>query len=537
MPDSTPDLIVIGGGPAGSTAASMASRAGLSVILLEREIFPRHHVGESLLPASMPILEELGVSQKIADAGFLPKYGATMVWGKTDSPWSWRFSETNTSYPHAYQVSRSEFDNILIERSAQLGVDVRYGCRVTNVVFKEGRAVGVEYDDPNRGSQFLKCRFILDASGQAAMISGSKNLRQWDDEFKNLAVYAYFEGAERLSKPDQNNIFVESYENGWIWNIPIRGNISSVGVVVDRDRSLELLKKLSVQEFFDSQVNIPPYTSAMLKNAVQVEEPVLIRDWSYVSKDMAGNGWATVGDAACFIDPLFSSGVHMALMSGVLASAYAVTCLESPDMAEQTMIVYEELIRREYTLFRELASLFYKTNRSVDSYFWEARRISGNSIDENARASFVKAVSGQSVRGYERAVLERGDIPQSVLEELESTNSKTKQRESRLNELGPSIVESVPVLHSETKVEKKPVLTDRRFEWGTLLYSPDRIEGTACSRFVEVLISDIDGISTLGEISRRLNEKSPGASFDDISRYVEQTIKILYMEGAVSELR
>ena len=141
------------------------------------------------------------------------------------------------------------------------------------------------------------------------------------------------------------------------------------------------------------------------------------------------------------------------------------------------------------------------------------------------------------MRGYERAVLERGDIPQSVLEELESTNSKTKQRESRLNELGSSIVESVPVLHSETKVEKKPVLTDRRFEWGTLLYSPDRIEGTACSRFVEVLISDIDGISTLGEISRRLNEKSPGASFDDISRYVEQTIKILYMEGAVSELR
>src|SRR5688572_30403437 len=139
------DVIVIGGGPGGSTAATMLARKGWQVLLFERERFPRDHVGESLLPATLPVLEELGVLPAVQAAGFLPKQGATMVWGKNPAPWSWYFRETNQRYPHAYQVWRPDFDQILLDNSRSHGVEVREGHQVRDVCFEQGRAVGVRY--------------------------------------------------------------------------------------------------------------------------------------------------------------------------------------------------------------------------------------------------------------------------------------------------------------------------------------------------------------------------------------------------------
>ena len=142
-----PDVIVIGGGPAGSPAASMLAARGISTLLLERERFPRHHVGESLLPASIPVLAELGALPAVQDAGFLPKWGATMVWGRDSTPWSWYFKETNLTYPHAYQVWRPKFDSILLDNSRAKGVDVRERHHVAEVLFDGGRAAGVRFRD------------------------------------------------------------------------------------------------------------------------------------------------------------------------------------------------------------------------------------------------------------------------------------------------------------------------------------------------------------------------------------------------------
>jgi flavin-dependent dehydrogenase len=195
------EIVVIGGGPGGSTTATMLARKGWSVLLLERETFPREHIGESLLPASMPILEDLGVLEAVAGEGFLPKFGATMVWGSGKDPWSWHFRETNRRYPHAYQVWRPRFDQLLLENSRAHGVDVREGHRVLDVLFDGSRATGVRYRTPEGTEETVAARIVVDASGQAGIIGRALRLRRTDPYFRNLAVYAYYEGAQQLPRP------------------------------------------------------------------------------------------------------------------------------------------------------------------------------------------------------------------------------------------------------------------------------------------------------------------------------------------------
>ena len=531
------DVVVIGGGPSGSCAASMAAKAGLSVVLLERDKFPREHVGESLLPASMPILRELGVEAEIAAAGFPVKYGATMVWGSGSEPWTWRFSETNQEYTSAYQVNRPEFDTIILNRARALGVDVREETQVIEVIFQDDRAVGVSCRKRLEDHFFIESGMVIDCSGQSSLISRARNLRQWDDSFQNLAIYGYFENAVSLPKPNENNIFIESFSEGWTWNIPLKGNIASVGIVLDSQKASKELQSRDVEDYFQANLSYAKESRRMLQSAKLLRPPKIVKDWSYTSTQIAGLSWVLAGDAACFIDPLFSSGVHMALMSGVLASAYAVTALSDPDMEIATAKVYEEMIRREYSLFRELAQLFYQTNRSIDSYFWEARKILDQNGTSTGREAFIKAVSGQSVRGYERAVLEKGELPQSFRYALESQQNLRHSRQRELGMYFNNWENLVPYLHEDTYVARKPVLSAGRFEWGLVLHSPERKEGTDCSSFVALLLDLIDGEATMRLISERLRDKVDSPNKIVINEYLKKTVEILYVEGAISRLR
>ena len=529
------DILVIGGGPAGSTAASMAAKSGLSVKICERSKFPREHVGESLLPASIPILEELGLGEKIKKAGFLPKYGATMVWGRDKTPWSWRFSETNKQNTHSYQVSRPIFDEILLRRSEELGVSVEEEASIDKVnISRLDR--GAFVTSMTKGQYFQPAKFIIDASGQSALVARNLNIREWDESFQNLAVYGYFSGAKRLEPPDENNIFIESYKNGWTWSIPLDDDTTSVGVVVDSESSVAELRKVDPASYLKSELSLSLQTSQMLSNANLISSVKVLKDWSYTTSQMAGNGWVLAGDAACFIDPLFSSGVHLAMMSGVLASAYAVTYLKDEVLGEESASVYEATFRQEYDHFRDLALLFYSSNRTVDSYFWEARRLFKEENYFSDRTSFIRAVSGQSVRGYERVALERGELPNEFMSAINLHNEKSEERNADLIRIHDSISLKVPSLSSEAKVERKPVLTSGEFEWGTVITTPFRKEGVPCSNLVANLLMKMDGEKSLINIVDDLSDSTDESTKAKLLDYSIEAISILYVEGVIDRL-
>jgi halogenation protein CepH len=546
--DGSADVVVIGGGPAGSTAATMLARKGLRVLLLERERFPRDHIGESLLPASMPVLEELGVLPTVRGAGFLPKWGATMVWGTDPAPWSWYFRETNKRYPHAFQVWRPQFDQLLLENSRDHGVDVREGHQVVEVLFDDAagspagagpavrasRATGVRYVTDGREG-IARARFVVDASGQQALLGRRLGLRRWDDFFRNLAVYAYFEGAARLPPPDETNILVESYPHGWFWNIPLHTGWMSTGAVVDSQAGQEGLRRAGPRAFLEEQIAQAPHTRALLARATLVYGPFVLKDWSYVSDEVAGDGYVLAGDAACFVDPLFSSGVHLALMSGVLAAAYVTTALKHPDLRAPAGGVYKELYYRQYGHFREMARLFYASNRTVESYFWEARRILGADDRLSPRHAFIQAVAGQSPLGYERVVLERGEAPPAFVAGVRAVEAERAARRDRLDRAtaAGALARAVPRLVDGVTVQRKPVLADGEFVWGHVLTTAGYPEGMPCSGFVAALVTHLDGRTPVARLVERLQALGDPARGDDIARSALTALGILYVDGTV----
>ena len=578
------DIIVIGGGPGGSAAATMLAHQGWQVLLLEREHFPRPHIGESLLPASIPILEELGVLPAVAAAGFLKKWGATMVWGRDQQPWSWYFGETNRRYPHSYQVWRPLFDQLLLDNAAAQGVTVRQGCQVTQVLFDAapsnpapesqpatdsahpartpaqsahpelvegvGRVIGVQFRDESGIVSTISAPFVLDASGQSALLGRQLNLRRWDESFRNLAVYAYYAEAGRLDPPAEGNIFIESYANGWLWTIPLPTGQASVGAVVDGAAGAAQVQQLGLAGFLESQLAQGPHTAKLLVAARRVSEPQLVKDWSYSCANIAGAGYALLGDAACFIDPLFSSGVHLALMSGVLAAAYATTTLRRPEMASAAAKVYQDLYAKEYHHFRELVRLFYSSNRTAESYFWAARRIlegdfagDAAAVDLSPRQSFIRAVAGQPPRGYERMALERGQPPASFAAAVREVETDRAARQARMTEwltappdTPPSIYQRTPRLHPEARVVRQPVVGDGEFQWGYALLTASHPEGLPCSDLVAAIVARLDGQTTVSSLLEQLAAGIAESQRPQLAANILAALQILYVDGTVVDM-
>ena len=397
------DVVVVGGGPGGSTVATLVARQGHSVLLLEKERFPRYQIGESLLPSTVHgICRLLGVDQKIRDAGFTLKRGGTFRWGANQEPWEFSFAASPkfpgpTSY--AFQVERMKFDQILLENAAAQGVTVREECSVTEVADDGERVRGVTYVDGAGRKHQVRSRMLVDASGNRSSIHKQVGgERVYSEFFTNLAVFGYFEGGARLPAPSAGNIYCCAFESGWFWYIPLSPTLTSVGAVVHKDLA-ERIRGNPVTALEDLIAECPSIRQNLARARRVTEGPygqVRVRkDYSYCQTRFWRPGMVLVGDAACFVDPVFSSGVHLATYSGLLAARSINSALAGepgPIDEARAFGEYELRYRREYAVFYEFLLAFYDMHVDETSYFWQAKKVTRCSSGEVE--AFVELVGG-----------------------------------------------------------------------------------------------------------------------------------------------
>lgn len=398
------DVIVTGGGPAGSTAATFIAMEGNKVLLLEREKFPRHQVGESLLPATINgICVMLGVTEELVKANFTYKLGGTYRWGRHPEPWSFTFGPSSMvpgSQAFAYQVERMKFDHILLNNARKKGVDVREQHSVTELVTEDGRVAGVHFTDDHGRRRTATARYVIDASGNATTLSRTVGERIYSKFFQNVALYCYFKGGRRLEPPYTGNILSEAFNEGWCWYIPLSDELTSVGVVVGRDHADRLKEgpETAMKRFIGSTVMVKDFLSGATRITEGPYGQYRIRkDYSYCNTRFWAPGALLAGDAACFVDPVFSSGVHLATYSALLAARSVNSCLRGEIGEERSFNEFEQRYRREFGNFYQFLVAFYDMDKDVDSYFWSARKVLNT--EERANDAFIRLVSGTSFTG------------------------------------------------------------------------------------------------------------------------------------------
>jgi flavin-dependent dehydrogenase len=399
IPQST-QILVIGGGPGGSTAATLLARQGFEVTLLEASKFPRYHIGESLLPSILQVVDLLGAREKMEAFGFQRKNGAFLQWGKES--WPLNFGELAGDHTYAFQVVRSDFDLFLLEHARSQGVNVFEGVEVRSIRFDGERPVGASWliKRSNNGSagmqDEIRFDYLIDASGRNGVMANHylKN-RRYHKIFQNIAVWGYWKDAERLpGRP--GDIAVGSIPYGWLWGIPLHNGLLSVGVVMHRDAlKARREEELDMQQILFDAIDQSPLLKGLVSPGELVSEIHTESDYSYAAEKFCGPGYFLVGDAAAFLDPLLSSGVHLATFSAMLAAA-GLTSLQAGEVTEEEMMTFfEESYRQAYLRFLVFLSAFYDVGRGRDAYFWEAQRLTQEDVSSaDIKRAFLKLVTG-----------------------------------------------------------------------------------------------------------------------------------------------
>ena len=386
------DVAVIGGGPAGSVAAALLARAGRRVVLLEKEHFPRYHIGESLLSATLPVLEHVGVLEDVERAGFVRKPGGTFLWGESREPWSFCFRDDPGGFPYAFHVVRARFDEILLRHADGHGAEVREGLTALRI---EGDGpVRIEARDDSGNTVAVEAAWAIDASGQTALGARIGRLRRFHEFFRNLAIWSYWEGAERLEGDLAGNILSAAQAEGWCWYIPLDDGTMSVGSVVDARRWRRRASGRGLADAYEELLSGCEPVAGRLRGTHRVAPIRVIRDYSYSCRRFSLGGTLLAGDAAGFIDPIFSTGVHLACLAGVRAADALESILEGRASRDEAFEAYDEGYRRSFERYRRFVAFFYNHQATADSYFWQARKLVAPSGDLGSREAFVRLVSG-----------------------------------------------------------------------------------------------------------------------------------------------
>jgi len=367
------DVVVVGGGPAGSSAATTLRRRGRRVLLLEKERFPRFHIGESQLPGLNGILEQLGAEECISAERFVQKWGATFT--SSDA----RFDQyadfalaAETPRPQTVQVPRDRFDRALLEHSRRCGAEVIEGARAEDVEFGPV-AVTVSFVTTDGERRSAVVAAVVDASGRSGFLAKRFGRREVDPVLRNVAVHAQFEGVPRREGRRAGDIqMVTRPDKGWFWFIPISDTAMSVGAVIPKTVH-DARPRLDAAAALAAYIAETPAAAKLMENGRRVSEGRFDADYSYIGSELAGDRWALVGDAAAFLDPIFSTGVLMAMQSGIEVGLAIDAGLQRGDLSHRCFAEFQQTLRRRYGHFRRFACGFYDP-AFRDLFFSRTRR-------------------------------------------------------------------------------------------------------------------------------------------------------------------
>ena len=353
------DVAVIGGGPGGSTTATALARHGHAVLLLERDRFPRFHIGESQLPWSNEIFRVLGVAEAIAEAGFVQKWGASFrAFDGTTEQYADFAVAVETPTPQTIQVPRATFDEILLRHSARCGVTVLEARRALGAAF-EADGVALRFADPDGAERTMQVGVVVDASGRAGFLAKTLGRHEVDPLLRNIAVHAQYEGVPRSEGRRAGDIRMFTRPDmGWIWFIPLSESVMSVGAVIPQAVH-RLHAKATPEGSLEGYLAETPGAALLLQQAQRISPARFDADYSYLGTRLAGDRWVAVGDAAGFLDPIFSTGVLLAMQSGLEAADAIHAGLTAGDLGSRRFADYERLVRRRYHHFRRFAVGFY----------------------------------------------------------------------------------------------------------------------------------------------------------------------------------
>src|SRR5688572_21166743 len=370
------DVVVIGGGPAGSTVAALLAEAGRKVLVVERTKFPRFHIGESLMPETYWVFKRLGMLPKLRDSDFVKKYSVQFVTatGKESQPFF--FDERDPrECSQTWQVPRDRFDQMMLDNAAGRGAEVWMEANVNDVILEPSdaddlpRATGIVVTPKDGQPVRIAAKVVVDATGMNALLSKKLNIRKTDPKLRKASLFAHYKGCRR--DPGKNAgatlVLSTAQNDGWFWYIPLPDDITSVGVVGDLDRLMSDKSRTPEQKLEDEIANCPGLADRM-PGSTRVSDVHVISDFSYRASRCAGDGWVLVGDAFGFLDPMYSSGVFLALKSGEMAADAVNEGLDRNDVSARQLSKWGEELAGGMTVVRKLVYAFYTKDFSFGRF-------------------------------------------------------------------------------------------------------------------------------------------------------------------------